>query len=342
MTQPGISRAQDGGRYTQTRVFVGAILLLAALLKAYQLATEPTAEISLMTSRWFLVFSVQFELLLGLCLIAGLFVRTAWLTTLGSFALFSCISLHKALSGEVSCGCFGSVQVNPWYTLGLDLAVVGALVRYRPALWGKEVGTDTRPASHYGVVFGVWLIVAVSAGWGMSRFEANTVSDDGMFLGDGEIVVLEPETWTGKRFPLFAHIDQGGQLARGVWLVVLYHHDCPQCQEVLPSYELLAAETDEDQRSVALVEVPPFGPREGRDSSISPVHRVRLQDTKDWFVQTPTEIQLTDGTVTAVRGAKELEEASKKEVEKDTARSEGRQATGAVVRHVNYEQGADP
>lgn len=319
-------RIRSKSQYRMIRMLVGGVLLLAAALKACQLATEPTAEISLMTSRWFLVFSVEFELLLGLCLISGLFVRTVWLTTLSSFALFSCISLYKALSGEVSCGCFGSVQVNPWYTLCLDLAVVGALMRYRPALWGKEAGIDTRPASYYRVVFGMWLVVAVSAGWGMSRFEATTVSDDGMFLGDGEIVVLEPETWTGNRFPLFAHIDRGEQLARKSWLVVLYHHDCPQCREVLPSYELLAAaEANEGQPSVALVEVPPFGPREGGDSSTSPVHRARLQDTKDWFVQTPTEIQLTDGIVTAVRGAKELEEASKKEKEKDT-----------LVRQVNY------
>ncbi len=342
MANIGGPRVQSCGKYALIRVVLGVILLVAAALKGYQLATEPTAEISLMTSRWFLVFSVEFELLLGLCLISGLFVRTVWLTTLGCFALFFCISLYKALSGEVSCGCFGSVQVNPWYSLCLDLAVVGALVRYRPALWGKEVGIDTRPASYYGVVFGTWLVVAVSAGWGMSRFEATTVTEDGMFLGDGEIVVLEPETWIGKRFPLFSHIEQGGQLARGVWLVLLYHHDCPQCQQVLPNYELLAAKVDEDQRSVALVEVPPFGPREGGDLSTSPVHRVKLQDTKDWFVQTPTEIQLTDGIVTTVRGAKELEEASKKEEEKETARSEGLQAKGAVIRHVNYDQGGDP
>lgn len=299
----GKNAAFVGGGYAVVRMILGGILLVAAALKGYQLATEPTAEISLMTSRWFLIGSVEFEVLLGLCLISGIFVRASWLISLGCFALFGCVSLYKALSGEVSCGCFGSVQVNPWYTLLLDVAAVVALLRWRPALSASTEPTgERRPVSHYAIVLGVWLVVGLSAGWQMARFEAVTVSDEGDFLGYGEIVLLEPEKWVGKRFPLIPHIDIGDRLAEGGWVVLLYHHDCPQCREVLPEYEHMAQ--GDSGEGVALIEVPPFGTYGSVSHGLA--QRGRLQETKDWFVQTPTELRLDGGVVTSVKGAESL------------------------------------
>jgi methylamine utilization protein MauE len=322
-----------GGGYVVVRMILGGVLLVAAALKGYQLATEPTAEISLMTSRWFLIGSVEFEVLLGLCLISGLFVRASWLISLGCFALFSCVSLYKALSGEASCGCFGSVQVNPWYTLSLDVAAVVALLRWRPALFASAEPTgESRPASRYAIVLGVWLVVGLSAGWQMARFEAVTVSDEGDFLGDGEIVVLEPEKWVGKRFPLLQHIDIGDQLAEGGWVVLLYHHDCPQCREVLPGYEHMAE--DHSSEGVALIEVPPFGGH-GGFAPRGLAQRGRLQETKDWFVQTPTELRLDGGVVTAVQGADSLghgEDAIGRDVAQPHG-SESRQVAAGEVQH---------
>ncbi len=136
-----INSVDAGGGYVVVRMILGGILLVAAGLKAYQLATEPAAEISLMTSRWFLVGVVEFEVLLGLCLIAGVLSKPVWLVTLGCFSVFTCATLYKALTGEASCGCFGSVHVNPWYTLGLDVAAVFALLRWRPALFASAEPT---------------------------------------------------------------------------------------------------------------------------------------------------------------------------------------------------------
>ena len=334
-TTPQIGRACD-----VVRIFIGGILLVAASLKGYQVTTEPTAEISLLTSRWFLVLAVEFELLLGVCLAFGIQVRMAWLVTVASFAVFASISLYKALLGEVSCGCFGSVQINPWHTFCLDMAVLGALVRYRPTLWRREASLNARRLCQHVVVLGAWLMVAALAGWGMLRFEANTLDADGTFLSDGEIVVLEPETWPGKSFPLSAHIDIGEELASGSWLVVLYHHECPQCQSLLPSYDSIDRSRGAELfTSVVLVEVPPFGPKGTDGSSGSSVRRARLRETKRWFVETPTEIQMIDGIVTTVRGAKELEEESRKGERRDAVPLE---RVGAVVRQVHYEEGREP
>jgi hypothetical protein len=64
------------------------VLLVAAVLKAHQLATEPVFGASLLESRWLLVAVVQYELFLAFWLLSGLFPRTACCFGTGS-RLFS-------------------------------------------------------------------------------------------------------------------------------------------------------------------------------------------------------------------------------------------------------------
>ena len=118
--------------YDVVRIGLGLLLLTAAALKGHQLATEPVAETGLLTSRWFLIAVVEFELFFGLWLMAGLWPKWTWRATLLCFGGFACVALYKALSGEASCGCFGKVPVNPWYTLIVDLCTVAALLVWRP------------------------------------------------------------------------------------------------------------------------------------------------------------------------------------------------------------------
>lgn len=107
------------------RLLVGLLLLIAAGLKAQQLATEPSLGEGILHARWLLIAVVEFELFFGLWLLAGLLPRLSWLAALGCLALFACVSLFKALSGELTCGCFGRVEVNPWHTFALDEAENG-------------------------------------------------------------------------------------------------------------------------------------------------------------------------------------------------------------------------
>jgi len=90
------------------------VLLIAAGSKAWQLLTEPVANNDIWTSRPFLILTVEFELALGIWLLSGLFKKAAWFTGLTCFSLFSLITLYKGVTGAESCGCFGSVHVNPW------------------------------------------------------------------------------------------------------------------------------------------------------------------------------------------------------------------------------------
>ena len=52
--------------YDVVRVLLGILLLVAALLKTHQLATEPLPGITILESRWLLVPIVEFEILFGL------------------------------------------------------------------------------------------------------------------------------------------------------------------------------------------------------------------------------------------------------------------------------------
>ena len=106
---------------------LGAILLAAAALKGYQLLSEPVANTNIWTYRPFLILQVELELAMGIWLLCGLFKKAAWLAGLACFSLFSLVTFYKGLTGAASCGCFGSVHVNPWITLlVIDLpAVIG-------------------------------------------------------------------------------------------------------------------------------------------------------------------------------------------------------------------------
>ncbi len=284
--------------YDVVRVVLGLLLLTAAALKGHQLATEPTAGASLLNSRWFLIAVVEFELFFGLWLLAGLYPRWTWLAALLCFGGFAGVSLYKAISGEATCGCFGSVEVNPLYTFTLDVMVQLALVRWPPHA-AESCGSPTRwlPHRRAAAVVVIWLILGVPLGASLSNYAAPTLAAAGVF-DSGDFVVLEPEKWIGKTFPLVKYVDVGKRLIEGEWVVVLHRHDCPACQVELPRYEQLARDSGSqpDARRVMLLEIPPFAD-EGDPPRVSEtsVVRGRLQDSRTWFVSTPVALLLEDG-----------------------------------------------
>ena len=297
------TRRSDRG-YQWLRLVVALVLLVAAVLKGHQLATEPMPGHGLLDSRWLLIGVVEFELFFGLWLLAGISPKPTWAIALTCFTLFTCVSLCKAVSGYATCGCFGRVSVNPWYTTTLDLAIVLSLLRWRPS--GHEllfnISVRQLPARAVGV-FVLWLAVGLPAALAMGSYTPAAISDTGDVIGNGKIVVLNPETWVGKRFPLLDHIDVGRKLQQGKWLVLLYHHDCPICQASLPKYEQLSNDlaTRGDNVKVALVETPPYGADQSRlDSPQTQCTVGRLSEEKEWFVATPLEIAIDRAVVTNV------------------------------------------
>jgi hypothetical protein len=122
--------------------------------------------------------------------------------------------------------------------------------------------------------------------------DSRTATAEGVLTTDTGLVILEPEKWLGQKLPIAGFIDL--DLSHGEWTVVFHRHDCPTCHEVLPSY----VELSSMGHKVALIEVPPFGNLNPSESGC--VHG-QLTADREWFVQTPVEIQLRDGIVTAVK-----------------------------------------
>jgi hypothetical protein len=288
--------------YDAVRLTLGFLLLVAAGLKGYQLATEPVLCNGLFDSRWFLIGVVQFELFFGLWPVAGLYPKFTWTAAVVCFGLFAGVSLWKGISGQTSCGCFGRVEVDPWWTCAFDCAVVLALWWLRPNYDRKLVSERHTIVSALNVG-ALWVALAAPAGVAMAGYAPSTITDGGAIVGEERVVVLVPEAWIGRPLPLLKFIDIADQLASGDWLVLLYHHGCPECQRAMLQYDRLADDLARDGKlsRVALIEVPPYDPFSDRSiRRNSACCRGRLGAARTWFVETPVVLSLNEGRVTSV------------------------------------------
>jgi hypothetical protein len=277
-------------RFGFVRFFVAALLLVAAGLKVHELALLPSSA-----SKVAPFGQAAFEAVLALWLIGGIHARAARWVTLGCFILFSIIALYRGLRGDASCGCFGPIQVSPWITLGLDLLVVTGLILWRPgesrSLSIRRIGATAALAV---------LILAGSVGVYIASRPA-TLDADGLVSGEGQLVIVEPQEWLGKRIPLLRHIEKAQVLERGKWLLLFYKHDCPACVEAAEAfYERTILYSD--GRSLAVVEIPPYGSdgHLGTEQDL-PFQFLRLSDRHEWFLATPTFVLLDDGRVMGVK-----------------------------------------
>ena len=266
------------------RSVCAGVLLTAASMKTFELVNNPTLG-RLYGSKWLEAGLIEYEVLLVCWLLSGICARWCRWILLATFFCFGCYAAYAALSGAGSCGCFGPVQVSPWWTLGLDGIVLFALLRWRPTAahttFGRLMTACTIAASFSLLVAGsLWARPALAVAQG--------------FFVDDSMVLLQPEEWVGSRFLLADHVGAGERLMKGRWTVLLYHHDCPKCQEVLPQYNSAAATDPGNQ--VMLIEVPPFGER----APLGGTKVEQLRDDITWFVTTPVEISLVDGRVTSV------------------------------------------
>jgi thiol-disulfide isomerase/thioredoxin len=132
----------------------------------------------------------------------------------------------------------------------------------------------------------------------MGIYQPALLSVAGDIVGDEPIVLLEPETWIGKSFPLLDYTDIGAKLKEGEWLALLYHHDCPKCQDAMK--QLKAVANQADGLRVALIEMPPYGKTPGDIGAPELFVMSRLLAVKDWFAQTPVLLVLSEGQVVRV------------------------------------------
>lgn len=118
-------------------------MLVTAGLKVHGLITDPYGQDNFLALPWLQVLTIEVEVLLGLWLLSKLQPQLAWCVTLLFFAILAAISFTLATQGQTSCGCFGKVEINPWYTFALDLGIVITMLCLSPlSLSGSGVGGE--------------------------------------------------------------------------------------------------------------------------------------------------------------------------------------------------------
>lgn len=290
-------------RYVSTALVhlaVAALLATAAFFKTLQLSGEPVTGTGLLDNRHVQLLTIQAEIALAGWLLSGIARRAAAWTAMCAFVVFAAITTSRFIAGESSCGCFGNIQIPPLIMLTVDVLAFMALFVTRPAPAATTPGGGIRKLA----VSAVAAAAIVTATVGVLRYRPARLTADGLVRGEDVNVLLEPETWIGSRLPLAGHLDVHEPLLRGRWTAVMYHHNCRECVGLIDGLARKAAE-EGIAAGVVLIEVPPYGQSAWKhDPAGVGFLRARLDASRNWFVATPTVLELDGGVVTRVRAAK--------------------------------------
>jgi hypothetical protein len=91
--------------------------------------------------------------------------------------------------------------------------------------------------------------------------------------------------------------DVRAQLSEGVVIVLMYHHDCPTCADMVPKYSTYYKDMTEqgnDTFKIAFLAIPPYaetGPVPADTTCILG----KLTDQKNWQVMSPYVVALLNG-----------------------------------------------
>ena len=168
-----------------------------------------------------------------------------------------------------------------------DITMILALLTTRP----KFVNGPFNITSVL-IITGVWFMIGIPFGSMMLGYTAQVLDEDGIISGKGNEIILEPEKWIGKKFPLMNHIEISELPKDDVWLVLLYHHNCSACRESVEQYSKLAIEFAQKEKrpKIAIIEVPPFETNRDTKNKDCPAVHGKLDGKRKWKIKTPVLI----------------------------------------------------
>lgn len=293
-------------------LILAAILFLAVLAKTFFL--PPAVRLGWFQWPGLLAGAVLMETTAAawLVLLSGYWPRLTRALATAMFGGFAVYSLWALARGE-SCQCFGDLSVgghgvSPAWTLALDLAAVVALARHGLTGFVERAASPADgPRRGLATAVAMTVAVAVCAGVPLALLAAGgqgaALVPGGRQLADTNFVILEPEQWIGKPFPLLAETSIAADLGQGSWWVVLYRPDCPHCQDVLPELVERFGRPSAAKRRLALVNISSDsgdGLLEQAVQSVGQVAWGQLATSKEWFVTPPVAVQLQEGVVQRV------------------------------------------
>ena len=112
---------------------IAALLIVAALLKAYYVATNDPLIVTWRENRWIQLALVIYEVLLALILISGWYAPIVRYLGLATFFVYFEVALYEALiSGRPTCSCFGALNPSPWWAVLADIGSILLLAVWKP------------------------------------------------------------------------------------------------------------------------------------------------------------------------------------------------------------------
>ena len=305
--RPPLSRSTES-RIIAVRFLAGILLLGSGVLKVVHLARVPAAVPTAHRVPGALPVLITLETFLGLWLVSGALPRAARRVAIGCFSVFACYTLYEALAGKADCGCFGQVQVNPWFTFILDVSLALALTFLGKPGAGKA-GNSRWARQKWPVAAAAAIGLAVGVTVAMLHPKVVSAANGLASADNSRIVILEPHHWIGHRLPVLGHIVSqhgntplGQRLATGNWVIMFYHASCDECRRTIPIYEQLAQREMLAGKTphVAFVRVPSGSGVSARGLFHSNIALHGTMDaTHDWFAETPIVLQMRSGRVVA-------------------------------------------
>lgn len=308
-------------KYSRTVVnFTALILLFAAAMKWEELPVVTRMGNRLVFQPWFVIGQIILESTLGLWLITGLWAHWGKKVALVMFSIFAIVTLYQAIHGVDSCGCFGQIKINPWISFILDSLIVCGLF-----LWSfKQPSNYPHALPDAPNKFILWRslllilgIATISAlvGWRMQPLAIN--GNPGIIFTKDGIAVLDIDNWVGKKFPISSYLEpspttslnkQRPGYVTGTAIMIFYSNECEHCQKALPIF-LARIHERHDPASFWFIEIPPFATKGNelvrpRDN----VNHLQLNNSQEWFIETPAIVKLVDGTVVRVITGKDAED----------------------------------
>ncbi|MBI1904459.1 MAG: hypothetical protein HYS13_25465 [Planctomycetia bacterium] len=281
---------------------LGLVLIAAAAAKGHALATDPAWADSLSSNPWVAPGVIEAEFAFGVWLLSNRAPRITWCLMAACFLVLAAVALTEATRGAASCRCFGKVTISPWWTFAFDAAALVAIGLFRPSPPARDGETSWSMSPRFGgVLFGAWLLAAVSGGTAIAALRPAPVPVESARADDARAVVLRPEQWIGKRLPLLAHVPNAAVLGRADWVVVLHRHDCPHCQALSARIrEVVSGDARRGCfRRVARIELPPH-PAPSESEEPGPWLSVRLSARRTWLGTTPAILLIRDAVVLRV------------------------------------------
>jgi hypothetical protein len=257
-----------------------------------------------------LTFHLAIAIELAVVCVALLKPRWGWPLIAATFTLFLVVLGDQQARGAASCGCLGSaVKMPPLVMMAIDGGLLAFLLATQPWRRLKSAGAPIVAVALAVVVSfaAPWLVIKSSSG---DNVVTPANGDPKTPPANVRYVVLYPERWVGKSiydigdFAPYVGADKLPTDGR----IVLWRQSCDHCAKHLRD---MANEKDESQL-ILLVQVADDLDK-GRAVDAMPsganVTQVVLPETPSFTVETPVEIRVAGGVVTAALYEKDFEKS---------------------------------